>query len=685
MSKKPLCIAFLWHMHQPDYSNMQTGELYLPWTRFHAVKDYYDMAALAAQVPGLRLTINVVPSLMDQLVSYGQGTAREGHAELTLKNAADLNEREKAFLLRAFFQLTWKHMVHPYPRYKELLERRGHQNERGEFADGLEKYTTPDYRDLQVWYNLSWCGRELRKDPEIAALIKKGSGFTEEDKKLLLERQYSFIGRILSLYRKLMEEQGIEISVTPYYHPILPLLCDNRSAREAQPGIHLPSESFSFSSDAREQINRAQRRYQEIFGRAPVGMWPSEGSISDAALALAREAKLAWLASDEGVLANSLQKCGRWTGSLRPEQKFSAQRWGQGTQGPCLFFRDRGLSDLIGFTYSNWKAEDAAADFLSHLVSIHDSVPEDGRYYVVPIILDGENAWEHYPENGAEFLTSLYKGITGSNEFKTVTFSEYLDLEPHRHHLDTVVAGSWIYGNLATWIGHPEKNRAWDELAAARRFLQDNGSGQAENGVYEKAYREMLIAEGSDWFWWYGDDHQSENAAEFDALFRSHVKNVYRLMGTAYPAILDMPIKKAQAKAQYRNPVHTITPRLDGRVSDYFEWLAAGFATPVGGDTMHRAERQIEKVFFGFDTSRFYLRIDLKDLKEGKFPPGRALQVRFLAPTEYFIDLTRDEHRRWHCTTVRALSPDFTTEMGADKIIELGMPLQALGISKPDR
>ncbi len=684
MARKPLCVAFLWHMHQPDYSDMQTGELYLPWTRLHAVKDYHDMGALIAQVPGLHLTLNIVPSLIDQLVSYGQGAVREAHAALTLKNAADLDERDRAFILRNFFQLTWRTMGQPYPRYRELLERRGRQNEQGLFSEGIRNYSTQDYRDLQMWYNLSWCGNELRKDPEVAALFKKGTGFTEGEKALLLQRQYSFIGRILPFYRKLMEEHGVELSVTPYYHPILPLLCDNLCAREAQPGIHLPPESFSFPLDAREQIRRARRRYEEVFGRAPQGMWPSEGSISDAALALAGEEKLKWLASDEGVLGNSLQKCGRWRGSLLPEQKFSVQKWGQGAEGPCLFFRDRGLSDLIGFTYSGWKAADATTDFLSHLRRIHDSLPDDGHHYIVPVILDGENAWEHYPGNGAEFLTSLYRSLMQADEFRTVTFSEFLELEPPRQHIESVVPGSWIYANLATWIGHPEKNRAWEELTAARRFLESSRIAGAENKAYERAYLETMIAEGSDWFWWYGDDHQTENAAEFDALFRRHLKNIYRLMGKQYPALLDLPIKRAEIKAQYRKPIHTITPRLDGRVTDYFEWLAAGVSTPSAGESMHRAERQIEKLYFGFDTSRFYLRIDLKDLEKGRFPAGRLLQVRLLAPIECSIDLTRNELGSWNCSATSAAGSNPNVEMCVDKVVELGVPLQTLGISKPE-
>ena len=679
MAKKPLHVAILWHMHQPDYSDAQTGEIYLPWTRFHAVKDYYDMASLAAETLGLHLTINVVPSLLDQLIAYSHGKVREACATVSLKNAAQLDEREKAFILRTFFQLSLKHMVNPYPRYRELLDRRGAADSGGEFPVGLQQYSTQDYRDLQTWYNLAWCGSELRRNPEITAFFRKGRAFTEQDKKRLLEIQFSFVGRILPYYRDLMEKHGIKLSVSPYYHPILPLLCDIRSAREALPAVPLPKEPFAYPVDAREHIVRAQQRFAEIFGRMPPGMWPSEGSLSDAALALARSADLRWLASDDGVLLQSLQKLGRAGRALSPEQKYCAYRWGDGDAGPCLFFRDHQLSDLIGFTYSTWRADDAAADFLRRLQLIHRSLPENGRTYIVPVILDGENAWEHYPENGGEFLRQLYRGMKESPELRSVTFSEFLDLERYREPLPSLLAGSWIYGNFSTWVGHPEKNRAWEFLALARRCLASYGR-EIPPKQMELAEREMMIAEGSDWFWWFGDDHETENAAEFDALFRGHVKNVYRLLGKAYPTELDTPIKRVGVRTQCRNPVHTMTPRLDGRVTDYFEWLSAGFAKPGAGESMHRTQRHLDKLFFGYDVRNFYLRLDLAFLGHGTSPSGISLRVQFVSPAECSLLLAPDESGKWQGTITRSAVPHASAEVAADRIIELGIPLDALGI-----
>jgi alpha-amylase/alpha-mannosidase (GH57 family) len=675
MPKKELCVAFLWHMHQPEYRNTHTGETYLPWTRFHAVKDYYDMAALAEQSKGVRMTINVVPSLIDQLMAYSSGTARETYASLTLRDASDLNEYEKAFLLRAFFQLSPKYMVLPHPRYKELWDRRGNPDEQGVYSSGLRAYSVQDYRDLQLWYNLSWCGPTLQRNPDVADFFARGRGFTEQDKKRLLEIQYSFIGQILPFYRKLSDSKTIELSVSPYYHPILPLLCEIRSAREALPSVALPVNSFAFPEDANEQIARAMRTYKELFGYKAAGMWPSEGAISDAALKQARIAGLRWLASDESVLQNSLQREG---GHLSPERKFCAYRWGEGAGGPCLFFRDHALSDLFGFSYQHWPAKDAVADFMGRLRNIHKQLPDNGRYYVVPVILDGENAWEHYPNNGTEFLGLLYRQLSEAEDVRPVTFSEYLKLENHREHLKSVVAGSWIYGNLATWIGHPEKNRAWEQMAIARHFLNSFPPGENQ----KIAFQEMMIAEGSDWFWWYGDDHHTDNAAEFDALFRSHLRNVYRCLGKIPPPSLDEPIKKIDVQAKYRNPVQTISPRINGKAGDYFGWLSAGHAIPSGGESMHRTDRLLEKVLFGFDLQYFYLRLDLAAERMMEFPETGSIGIQFTSPGECSLTLECKDGG-WTCKLSHWPASGLSPRFAAEKVIELGIPLDALGVKQP--
>jgi len=670
-------------MHQPDYGNAQTGEIYLPWTRLHAIKDYYDMASLVEQTSGMRMTINVVPSLLDQIETYGDGKACETYAAISLKNAADLDQHEMEFLLRAFFQLSWKEMVFPYPRYKELLDKRGSPDQHGKFSQSAQRYSTNDFRDLQVWYNLAWCGHELRRDPLVAGLFRKGTNFSEEDKSCLLNRQFEFIKGILPLYRRLADERMIEFSISPYCHPILPLLCNIHSAREALPSIQLPADPFAWRDDAREHLRRAIRRFREIFNHIPQGAWPSEGSISDEALDLIRESGFRWTASDEGVLYNALGKAGPVGRNLSATQKFSPYGWGSSDSDLCLFFRDHGLSDLIGFTYSNWSAQDAVSDFLNRLRLIHESLPSDGHRYVVPIILDGENAWEHYPNNGVEFLTLLYGRLAESKALRPVTFSEYLDMEPHRESLKSVVAGSWIYGTLSTWIGHEEKNRAWEMLAAARMFLKKCQTEYPHSENTEKAFQEMMVAEGSDWFWWLGDDHHTQNAVEFDEMFRNHLKNVYRLLDHPYPPGLDIPIKRADVKPHFRNPVHTISPQLDGKVSDYYEWLSAGFATPWGGEAMHKINRYIEKIYFGYDIRKFYLRIDLVGLKYRKLPTGICVQVNFVSPETLVLNLERNDREQWSHGIQESSLPGPAVEFGGDAALELGVALETLNIRNP--
>jgi hypothetical protein len=314
--------------------------------------------------------------------------------------------------------------------------------------------------------------------------------------------------------------------------------------------------------------------------------------------------------------------------------------------------------------------------------AIHQSLPDDGRYYVVPIILDGENAWEHYPGNGAEFLQTLYQQLANPSDVRTVTFAEYLELEPFREPLPSIVSGSWIYGNLATWIGHPEKNRAWELMAAARRALSSAQLQDANARSVEAALREMMIAEGSDWLWWFGDDHPTENAAEFDFLFRSRLKNVYQLLGEVPPASLHEPIKKAQPKTRHKNPIHTMTPQLDGIVSDYYEWISAGCAVPGGGESMHRTDRLLEKIYFGFDLRSLYLRIDLAAGAISTFPLTAAIQIHFTLPRKCSVALERTEHEGWRCTLTDWPVPDRIPSIAADRILELDFPLDALGLHK---
>ena len=610
MSSEPLRVAFLWHQHQPYYKE---GNSYLlPWARLHATKDYYDMAAALEPFDRLKQTINVVPSLLIQLIDYVEHGATDVVLDLSRLPADQLTAAEKLTMLRYFFLCNVERMVLPYPRYRELYERGGHGNRNDEaaLAAARDGFADQDWRDLQVWYNLTWIGEYSRAEEPFASLLAKGRDFTEDEKHALLEASMMIVARVIPTYRAMMESGRIELSITPFYHPILPLLCDSQSATEALPDIKLPATRIMWPEDARVQVERAVALFEERFGRRPSGMWPSEGSVSDATLEIIRDCGLSWVATDEEILRRSLGDRSHHLAKYFP--------WSLDTaSGPVwVLFRDHMLSDAIGFVYSSWKSEDAAADFYHRLVEIRNHLiqelgPESLAEAIVPVILDGENCWEYYQDNGRPFLESLYSLLSESNEIVATTIGGELARHtpsPERT-LDRIVAGSWIGANFKIWIGHDEDNAAWDALAAARSALMAARDRLGE-AAFTEAMEEIYIAEGSDWYWWFGDDNTAANQEDFDRLFRYHLRRVYELIAEPVPAMLASPIRGVKTAPAVSVPERSITPQIDGRRSDH-EWHGAGsFIVDRVGGTMHRADVFERRVFFGSDDRNLYLRYD---------------------------------------------------------------------------
>ncbi len=402
--QETLYVAFLWHMHQPFYKDLVTGEYVLPWVRLHAIKDYYDMVAMLDKFPGLKQNFNLVPSLLLQIEDYVYGKVSDNALLLSKKPAAELTEEERVKILREFFMANWDTMIRPYPRYQELLIKRGRFVPLPEIVRVAKKFSVQEMLDLQVWFNLAWCGNACRQPNLLPAeLIKKDRNFTEEDKMNLLAQQQELMSRIIPKYKEVSDRDQIELSTTPFYHPILPLLCDNNIARVASPDIFLPERKFSHPENAEAQVELAVRYHQERFGKSPEGMWPSEGSVSEDIVPIIARHGIKWIATDEGILRRSLE--GQRASSAELYRPYSFEKDGQFLN---LVFRNRHLSDLIGFTYSRWKGEEAAQDLIRHLHHIRLALPEGGGPYLVSIILDGENAWEYYPHNGRDFLNSLY-------------------------------------------------------------------------------------------------------------------------------------------------------------------------------------------------------------------------------------------------------------------------------------
>jgi alpha-amylase/alpha-mannosidase (GH57 family) len=651
-------LALIWHFHQPDYTDPATGAPTMPWTRLHALKDYADMAAHLERHPSVRSTFNVVPALLDQLRSLASGAAPDDpFLLLATKPAADLSFEERVFVIGHFFSLNRDVMAAGLRRLNELAALRGDAPAAGIGATEVERFDDQALRDLQVLFHVAWSGPLLQADPLVARLRGQGRGFTEEDKAALFARQREFLADVLPRWRRLYDAEQVELSVTPYYHPILPLLCDLASAREALPELHLPDARFRHPEDADLQLAKGMEAFEATFGRRASGGWPSEGAISEMSLDRMSAAGYRWAASDEDVLFASL-------GEILPAERAAMERrraellyrpW-RWSDGPVLLFRDHDLSDRIGFTYASRAPAEAARDFVGRLLHLREILPDDGTDYVVSVILDGENAWEHYQEHAAPFFDALYGAIAAEPGIRTVTASEAA--EPTRASpLPRVIAGSWIYRNLATWVGHPEKNRAWDLLTAAREAVAAGRNGPDWD---DPAWRAILAAEGSDWFWWYGDDHPTAYGAEFDAAFRDKLRGAYVAAGLTAPTALDEPVRRAPARGHTR-PAGPVRARLDGRVTDYFEWRAAGHVQTVYG-AMHASVRLARDLFFGSDGRSLFVRVD-------PFEPGALDGTRIVV---------RTPSRPAEALSAPAGASHGEVASALDRVLEIEVPLTSL-------
>ncbi|HEX5230093.1 MAG TPA: glycoside hydrolase family 57 protein [Bryobacteraceae bacterium] len=588
-------------MHQPLYKDLVTGEYRLPWTRFHALKDYYGMVKVLEDFPSVHQTFNLVPSMIVQIQEYASGVAADPFLDCAVKLAEDLTEAEREFVLRYFFQANAHRLIYRYPRYGELFDVFKACGADARVA--RQHFSAQDLRDLQVLSQVAWFDEDFQEhDAEVKGLVAKGRDYSVDDQALMARKEREILGRVVPVYKEFAARGQIEISTTPFYHPILPLVCDSSIASVSHPGVALPGR-FQYPQDALDQLKRARAFMERELGRAPVGLWPSEGSVSDEALALAAEAGFQWAASDNGVLARTVHH------DANPEVTYRSYLWQQNGRELRMIFRDHFLSDQVGFVYSGWRAEDAAANFLHRIRENVRPMLEHGADVLVPIILDGENAWEYYYQNGRPFLRELYRQITESSDFAALTVSEALALDTPRT-IDHIHPGSWIDANFDIWIGDEEDNTAWEYLLAARRKFDELTSTVPEK-QRALAYEELLIAEGSDWCWWYGPQHVSENRIEFDELYRQHLANVYHALGVPAPPELSSPILRTNIPDVNHPPVHAIHPVIDGEVTSFFEWAGAGRYRPDNrSGAMHSSEPRLRDVYYGSDAENLYLRLD---------------------------------------------------------------------------
>lgn len=573
-----LNLAFFWHMHQPDYRDAG-GIMSMPWVFLHGIKDYYEMPWLLSRYPGLKATFNITAPLIEQLNLYKEPLKNDRFLSLWILPPAELDEESRQWIVKMCRSTQFETMVRPLQRYEALYEH--------------ESYTDEEFLDLEVLFILAWCGNYLRQNSRVVkALLDKAQGYTQEDKTLLLDALIQFTAEILPFYASLQKQGVISIATTPYNHPILPLLIDIENAKRANAHTVLPDHPLSLEEDAKIQVERAIALYKETFGTVPNGFWPAEGAVDERTVAILRMHGLKWIATDEAILFKSLGSDDR--SALYRPYRFD---------GVTIGFRDHGLSDLIGFTYRFRSGEDAAEHFMTSLKPIASTQP-DGTVFV---ILDGENAWEFFENNAHDFFNSLYGRLETSRWCQTVSMDD-VACQEHQPFLDHLAPGSWIHGNFDTWSGHQEKNRAWELIYQTRRDVDH--ARTKPTAEQEAAVRyHFLAAECSDWFWWYGDDHVTDFAFEFDALFRSHLLAIYRTLGMQPPSDLFEPIITHKSSESFLTfPSAPVSPEIDGRDSTFFEWLGCGIVDETKSySTMDRVRGPIEKILYGHDGVNLYL------------------------------------------------------------------------------
>jgi len=686
-----VALALFWHQHQPYYPDDVKGENPMPWVRLHGTKDYWGMAMLLSEVPELRATINLVPSLLSQLLAYTESGHEDAHLRISRLPAGDLSEEDAHYLLDNFFMVHPDQMIRPYRRYYELYKKRGISIDPVERA--RKRFNKKDLIDLQVWSNLVWIHPlAFEVDDELAEFRKKRRHWTEKEKQWLLDKQMELLAQVIPLHVKLQQRGQVELTTTPFYHPILPLLWDKRQARRAMPDVMLPKYLDGYGKDVEVHVRRAVEYHKKLFGQKPRGMWPSEGSVCQGIIPAIAAAGIRWIATDEEILSCSTDG---WVlrdgdGFLRnPEMLYRPWRIEEQGKQLQIVFRDHAMSDQIGFHYQRYAADQAVDDFFGKIEAIGRATGGNAghRPSLVSIVLDGENCWEYYPNGGVDFLRTLYRRIAEHPKISPVRVCDYLEQYPATDKLGHLFPGSWIQHNFGIWIGHPECNRAWDALHQTRQYLVEVQRQKLKPAKQiAEAWEELYIAEGSDWFWWFGDDHNSAQDGLFDRLFRKHLQNVYVVLGEQPPAELAKPISQGQRHPQLHSvPTGLLNVKVDGRRT-YFEWINAGHYVNRGsrGVMAMAADGPISDLYFGFDTERLLLRLDARGgpVRE-QLTELDTLRIVFLQPEGFELLVS---HPSWKEPILQLYHHDVPVarsniEAAADLLLEISVPFRSLGVT----
>ena len=604
-NKHKLSLAIYWHMHQPVYE--LEGTYLMPWVRLHAVKDYLDMVLILEKFPNLKLNFNIVPALLDSIIDYAQNGYHDIHSELTASDTESLNDEEKAFILNNFFSSKYETMIYRSENYKNLFQKRFAKD-----AAVIEDFTDDEYSDLMALFNLVWIDPvHFDRYPRLKDLWNKQHNYTKEDRLEILNIQKQIIKEIIPTYKKYIQKGRIELTTSPYYHAILPILVDIKaSVKNVITTEGLP-QSLGMLEDARLQIKSALDRIEEIFGVRPKGIWPPELCLGPKTLNLLAKEGIKWTISDEGVLSNSINFdfIRDFKGNLNdPYHLLKVYTYQTKETDIDIIFRDRSIPNLINFEYAGINSDMASGDLYDKIKIIQNKLlVSPDETHLLTIALDCENCWENYQNDGRDFLEKFYSLIENDESLETVLISNYIESDKHKKTLKKIHSGSWIDKTFQYWIGEPEKNKAWALLKKTKDNFEEFAKDNKNNPDLLTAKRELLIAEGSDWFWWYGEPNNSGQDFVFDYMFRERLKNVYLSLGLTVPEYLEKSIITT-IELPFKHPKRAITPKMDGLASSNDDWHDAGTITMLDGPVF-RENKNVDKILFGCDEENIYFRL----------------------------------------------------------------------------
>ena len=711
---KKLSLGIFWHMHQPVYE--LEGTYLMPWVRLHAIKDYLDMVLFLERFPKLKLNFNLVPGLLDAIIDYGEKGYNDIHSELTVMDTDNLSDDEKSFILNNFFNTKFETIVCKNETYRNLYQKRF---EKENF--GIDDFNAQEYADLMAVFNLVWIDPvHYQRYPRLQELWNKKDCYTKDDRIEIIEIHRQIIREIIPTIKKYINEGRLELTTSPYYHPILPILVDIKNSAKTSLTISGLPEKLGMGDDARVQIKSGLDRIEEVFGIRPKGIWPPELCIGPKTLSVLAHEGVKWTISDEGILSDSINFdfVRDFKGNLSdPYHLLKVYNYSNKKFDIDVIFRERSIPNLINFEYAGISPNMAANDLYEKIKTIQNKIlvsPDDT--HLLTIAADCENCWENYQNDGIEFLEKIYGSICDDDTLETVLISDYIENEKHKKPLKKINPGSWIDKTFQYWVGEPEKNKAWAALKSTKDDLNTFIKSNKNHPMLAAARREFYIAQGSDWFWWYGEPNNSGQDYVFDYMFRERLKKVYTLLGQPYPEYLDKSII-TKIEVPFKRPKRSISPRLDGLNSSNGDWYNAGTIAMIDGPVF-RENKNVDKIDFGCDKDNIYFRLYVnKGASEINFADrinqfyiytrnsskvGNRAHIRLISRTdnpypilaekfehEFTITLVKDTLYPLRMTTV--LHPDIWTlddpegiKMVYEDVIDICIPFDKLGIKKGD-